>query len=78
MWYFYRNFKNIPCYVMSEVSFIWWWSYFKNIVTSEASLKRFYYAHWRYLMMEFTYFKNAASWLFPNGVYVRHLFYKMF
>ena len=32
---FHHNFKNIPCYVMSEVSLkrfysIWWWAYFKN------------------------------------------------
>ena len=41
MSYFYHNFKNIPCHVMSEESLnlkvlfcsIWWWTYFKNFET---------------------------------------------
>ena len=44
---FHHNFKNIPCYIMSELSLknvlfcsIWWWTYIKNF---EMGVYRFFY-----------------------------------
>ena len=46
---FHHNFKNIPCFVISEViiekvlfCFIWWWTYFKNF---EMGVYRFLHSN---------------------------------